>query len=50
MNHHLLNALDVSHERLDQIHKLAKKYHFSSKITGAGGGGCAIVLLHTKDG
>ncbi|XP_055939493.1 mevalonate kinase-like [Argiope bruennichi] len=50
MNHHLLGALDISHERLDKIHELAKKYHCSSKLTGAGGGGSAIILLHTKDG
>ncbi|GFS44833.1 mevalonate kinase [Trichonephila inaurata madagascariensis] len=50
MNHHLLNGLGVGHAKLDDIHDIAKKYSYSSKLTGAGGGGCAIVFLYPKNG
>ncbi len=45
MNHSLLNALGVGHEALDRVAKAAAALGFSTKLTGAGGGGCALTLL-----
>ncbi|XP_044740165.1 mevalonate kinase [Chrysoperla carnea] len=45
INQALLCALNVSHETLDEICKIAKKYNLGGKLTGAGGGGYAIILL-----
>ena len=45
MNHHLLTALGVGHARLDAALLVAAEAGLSGKLTGAGGGGCAIVLL-----
>ncbi|KAG8188224.1 hypothetical protein JTE90_021245 [Oedothorax gibbosus] len=44
-NHHLLNALGVGHEKLDQVHSVAAKHSCVAKTTGAGGGGCALVYI-----
>ncbi|CAM9851131.1 unnamed protein product, partial [Chrysoparadoxa australica] len=44
-NHYLLCALGVGHDRLEQVCTTARKFGFSSKLTGAGGGGCAVTLL-----
>ncbi|KAI9832988.1 MAG: Mevalonate kinase [Phylliscum demangeonii] len=51
-NHELLVALGVSHPRLDGIVGLVDGAGIGwTKLTGAGGGGCAIVLLrpHIED-
>ena len=45
MNHQLLNLMGVGHPSLDQVIAEAKKCGFHGKLTGAGGGGCAIILL-----
>ncbi|XP_054718160.1 mevalonate kinase-like [Uloborus diversus] len=45
MNHHLLNCIGVGHKDLSKIHDIAEKHCCASKLTGAGGGGCAIILL-----
>ena len=45
INHHLLNAIGVGHSSLDKIHNIALKVGIASKLTGAGGGGCAIALI-----
>ncbi|XP_059175969.1 mevalonate kinase-like [Physella acuta] len=45
LNHNLLNAMGVGHPTLDQIVAVTKKHGFHSKLTGAGGGGCAFVLV-----
>lgn len=45
INQGLLSTCQVSHETLDAICKTAKKYGFSAKLTGAGGGGFAYVLI-----
>ncbi|XP_016837704.1 mevalonate kinase [Nasonia vitripennis] len=45
INQGLLATCQVSHETLDTICKTAKKYGFSAKLTGAGGGGFAYVLI-----
>ncbi|CAG8950632.1 hypothetical protein HYFRA_00002841 [Hymenoscyphus fraxineus] len=46
VNHGLLVALGVSHPRLDRIRELVDHEGIGwTKLTGAGGGGCAITLL-----
>lgn len=45
ISHSLLCALGVSHPSLDRVVSIAKKYDVPAKLTGAGGGGCALVLL-----
>ncbi|KAK6968683.1 mevalonate kinase [Biomphalaria glabrata] len=45
LNHNLLNAMGVGHASLDQVVAVTKKYGLHSKLTGAGGGGCAYVLI-----
>ncbi|KAH9525431.1 hypothetical protein Btru_001414 [Bulinus truncatus] len=45
LNHNLLNAMGVGHLSLDQIVAVTKKHCLHSKLTGAGGGGCAYVLI-----
>lgn len=44
-NHKLLNELGVGHPSLETVVKLAAKYQLHAKLTGAGGGGCAYVLI-----
>lgn len=44
-NHHLLNAIGVGHAALDTIVAAAAEYGAYAKLTGAGGGGCAVCLL-----
>ncbi|KAM9875967.1 hypothetical protein VD0002_g10201 [Verticillium dahliae] len=46
INHGLLNALGVSHPRLERIRELVDHADIGwTKLTGAGGGGCSITLL-----
>lgn len=46
LNQHLLNALGVGHAAIDRIVQQTRDSHsLSSKLTGAGGGGCVITLL-----
>jgi len=53
MNHGLLVALSVSHPKLERVRELIDQADIGyTKLTGAGGGGCAITLLQpdaTKD-
>ncbi|MEM3088815.1 MAG: mevalonate kinase, partial [Candidatus Bathyarchaeia archaeon] len=45
INHGLLVAIGVSHEKLDQLVAVARKAGaLGAKLTGAGGGGCMIAL------
>ena len=47
-NHELLNALGVGHPRLDDVVRIAQHSGgFASKLTGGGGGGCALTFLGT---
>ncbi|CAN7984848.1 unnamed protein product, partial [Ixodes hexagonus] len=46
MNQCLLNCLGVGHCSLDRVTALAASQGFSVKLTGAGGGGCALLLYH----
>ncbi|XP_018495866.1 mevalonate kinase [Galendromus occidentalis] len=45
INHHLMNAIGAGHPQLDKMVSLASAAGFSSKLTGAGGGGCGFVLI-----
>ncbi|GFR93538.1 mevalonate kinase, partial [Elysia marginata] len=45
MNHQFLNLMGVGHPTLDQVVAEAQNHGFHGKLTGAGGGGCAIILL-----
>ena len=45
INQGLLYTCQVSHPSLDLICMTAKKYGLSAKLTGAGGGGFAYVLI-----
>lgn len=54
LNQHLLQSIDVSHPSLDTICCITKeKYNSlkcSSKLTGGGGGGCAITFIENLNG
>lgn len=45
INHSVLGALGVGHPSLDTVVRVAKEKGYAAKLTGAGGGGCAFVLL-----
>lgn len=45
INNNLLRAIGVSHPSLETIFQLADASGFNAKLTGAGGGGCALVFL-----
>lgn len=46
MNHGLLVSLGVSHPALERVRMISDEYRIgSTKLTGAGGGGCAITLV-----
>lgn len=44
MNHGILRVLGTSHDALENVARIAAPA--PTKLTGAGGGGCAITLLH----
>jgi mevalonate kinase len=44
INQGLLNSIGVGHEKLDTVARLTKHIGWT-KLTGAGGGGCALTLL-----
>ena len=48
VNQCLLNAIGVGHPSLDQVVLQSKQCGYASKLTGAGGGGCAITLLDDR--
>lgn len=45
VNNNLLRAMGVSHHRLEKVFNIAESFGFNAKLTGAGAGGCAFVLL-----
>lgn len=48
-NQALLNEMGVGHEALDWVCAESRSLGRVSKLTGAGGGGCAFTLLHPDD-
>lgn len=50
MNQHHLNAIGVGHSSLDRVCQVSAAHGLHSKLTGAGGGGCAITLLRPGQG
>ncbi|KAF9913072.1 Mevalonate kinase [Lobosporangium transversale] len=45
VNHGLLTALGVSHPVLEKVREISSRIGLKSKLTGAGGGGCALTLI-----
>ncbi|KAJ1647359.1 Mevalonate kinase [Coemansia asiatica] len=45
LNHALLVALGVSHPSLERVRDVAAAHSMPAKLTGAGGGGCALALI-----
>ena len=45
MNQHLLNAVGVGHPALDRVCAVARERGLTAKLTGAGGGGCAFIII-----
>lgn len=45
MNQGLLQGIGVSHLSIESICQITAAYRLSSKLTGAGGGGCVLTLL-----
>ncbi|KAM9331386.1 mevalonate kinase [Gastrophryne carolinensis] len=45
INQHHLNVIGVGHPSLDRLCQLTASHDLHSKLTGAGGGGCAVTLL-----
>ena len=50
INHNLLCALGVGHSSLTLVHETSSSCNCACKLTGAGGGGCALTLLQPMDG
>jgi mevalonate kinase len=48
INHSLLDAIGVGHVALTEVVAASASVGFTSKLTGAGGGGCAITLLDAQ--
>jgi len=49
INHGLLFAIGVSHEKLDKlVHAALRAGAYGAKLTGAGGGGCMIAIAPSK--
>lgn len=49
INHGLLCAIGVGHRTLNAVVDESLKYNMAAKLTGAGGGGCAITLVTGTD-
>lgn len=47
MNQGLLQCMGVSHASIETVIRTTLKYKLSTKLTGAGGGGCVLTLLPT---
>ncbi|KAH6802474.1 mevalonate kinase [Perilla frutescens var. frutescens] len=49
MNQGLLQCMGVNHASIETVIRTTLKYKLSTKLTGAGGGGCVLTLLPTHD-
>uniref|UniRef100_A0A1D1ZBR8 Mevalonate kinase n=1 Tax=Anthurium amnicola TaxID=1678845 RepID=A0A1D1ZBR8_9ARAE len=47
MNQGLLQCMGVSHASIESVLRTTLKYKLTSKLTGAGGGGCVLTILPT---
>ncbi|AAB99088.1 TPA: mevalonate kinase [Methanocaldococcus jannaschii] len=47
-NHELLKKLNISTPKLDRIVDIGNRFGFGAKLTGAGGGGCVIILVNEE--
>ena len=47
-NQTLLDALGVSHPTIDSVLSVAERHGLAGKLTGAGGGGCVLLLAKEK--
>ncbi|ACX72208.1 mevalonate kinase [Methanocaldococcus vulcanius M7] len=47
-NHNLLKKLNISTPKLDRIVDIGNRLGFGAKLTGAGGGGCVIILVNEE--
>ena len=45
INHGLLRALGVSHASLEKVIAITSAHGLKTKLTGAGGGGCAVTII-----
>lgn len=41
----MLRVLGVNHPALENVCRITSDYNLPSKLTGAGGGGCAFTLI-----
>lgn len=48
MNQGLLQCMGVSHAVIETVLQTTLKYKLTSKLTGAGGGGCVLTLLPSR--
>ena len=49
-NQQLLDALGVSHATIDSVLSVADRHGLAGKLTGAGGGGCVVLLAKEERG
>lgn len=48
MSQGLLQCMGVNHASIENVLRTTLKYKLTSKLTGAGGGGCVLTLLPTR--
>lgn len=48
LNHCLLEAIGVSHPSLEKVRSVTAKAGLKTKLTGAGGGGCAVTFIRDQ--
>ncbi|KAJ3300298.1 hypothetical protein HK104_002117, partial [Borealophlyctis nickersoniae] len=47
INHSVLDAYGVSHPSLERVRQITARHNLRSKLTGAGGGGCALTFVRS---